>query len=154
LRQLNIKQGDAADLGNVVQVKTDATEPLQSGGALMLGGDQDCYGSCTDPTQAFNGLMDEVLSALVSACRTSLKCSRYANTTFQSQQVGEGVTPACSYTTANAGTCTYICCYHDRYAANAGPHLECGTQPEGYHQQHEAGGRHSWPTWLGRLLEV
>ncbi|DBA75072.1 TPA: hypothetical protein ACH3X1_010405 [Trebouxia sp. C0004] len=52
--------GDAADLGNVVQVKIDATEPLQSGGALVLGGDQDCYGSCTDPTQAFNGLIDEV----------------------------------------------------------------------------------------------
>jgi len=44
-----------------VQVKTQSTEPLQSGGALMLGGDQDCYGSCTDSTQAFNGLMDEVL---------------------------------------------------------------------------------------------
>ncbi|DBA68967.1 TPA: hypothetical protein ACH3X2_013140 [Trebouxia sp. C0005] len=44
----------------MAEVKTDATEPLQSGGALMLGGDQDCYGSCTDPTQAFNGLMDEV----------------------------------------------------------------------------------------------
>ncbi|DBB17388.1 hypothetical protein WJX82_010714 [Trebouxia sp. C0006] len=44
----------------MAEVKTGATEPLQSGGALMLGGDQDCYGSCTDSFQAFNGLMDEV----------------------------------------------------------------------------------------------
>lgn len=43
-----------------MQVMTNSTEPLQSGGALMLGGDQDCYGGCTDPAQAFNGLMDEV----------------------------------------------------------------------------------------------
>lgn len=26
----------------------------------MLGNDQDCYGGCTDSTQAFYGLMDEV----------------------------------------------------------------------------------------------
>ena len=62
MRQLNSKQAIAADLGSVVQVKTGATEPLQSGGALMLGGDQDCYGSCTDSFQAFNRLMDEVSS--------------------------------------------------------------------------------------------
>ena len=33
---------------------------MQAGGALMLGGEQDCYGGCTDASQAFYGLMDEV----------------------------------------------------------------------------------------------
>lgn len=42
------------------QVETGATEPIQPGGALMLGGDQDCYGGCSDTTQAYHGLMDEV----------------------------------------------------------------------------------------------
>lgn len=42
------------------KVETGATEPLQSGGALMLGADQDCYAGCTDSTQAYHGLMDEV----------------------------------------------------------------------------------------------
>ena len=42
------------------QVETGATEPIQPGGALMLGADQDCYGGCSDPTQAYHGLMDEV----------------------------------------------------------------------------------------------
>ena len=28
----------------------------------MLGGEQDCYGGCTDAGQAFYGLMDEVRS--------------------------------------------------------------------------------------------
>eukprot|EP01026_Neomeris_dumetosa_P051141 TRINITY_DN4496_c0_g1_i1.p1 TRINITY_DN4496_c0_g1~~TRINITY_DN4496_c0_g1_i1.p1 ORF type:complete len:1030 (-),score=176.63 TRINITY_DN4496_c0_g1_i1:568-3657(-) len=36
------------------------TRPLQSGGALMLGAEQDCYGGCTDPHQGYYGLMDEV----------------------------------------------------------------------------------------------
>ncbi|GAX75344.1 hypothetical protein CEUSTIGMA_g2789.t1, partial [Chlamydomonas eustigma] len=36
------------------------TKPLEPGGALMLGGEQDCYGGCTDPSQGFNGLLDEV----------------------------------------------------------------------------------------------
>ncbi len=93
---MNNKQAVAADLGNVVQVKTGATEPLQSGGALMLGGDQDCYGSCTDSFQAFNGLMDEVLSALAPASRMSLNYCIYAYTTSESQQAGECITPACS----------------------------------------------------------
>lgn len=119
----------------------------------MLGGDQDCYGSCTDPTQAFNGLMDEVLSAFAPACGMSLNYSSYANMTCKSQQVSEGVTPACSYNRANAGTCIYNCC-HARYCVHTGPHLECGAQPEGDHQQHEAGGWHSWPAWLSGLLEV
>lgn len=43
-----------------LKVETGATEPIQPDGALMLGGDQDCYGGCTDPTQAYHGLMDEV----------------------------------------------------------------------------------------------
>ena len=43
-----------------VQAKSGKTAPLQSGGAFMLGGEQDCYGGCTDSGQAFYGLMDEV----------------------------------------------------------------------------------------------
>lgn len=39
---------------------THKTAPLEPGGAFMLGGEQDCYGGCTDPTQGFNGLLDEV----------------------------------------------------------------------------------------------
>ena len=42
------------------QAKSGKTAPLQSGGAFMLGGEQDCYGGCTDSGQAFYGLMDEV----------------------------------------------------------------------------------------------
>lgn len=30
----------------------------------MLGGEQDCYGGCTDSMQAFYGLMDEVMLSL------------------------------------------------------------------------------------------
>ena len=33
---------------------------MESDGAFMLGNEQDCYGGCTDSTQAFYGLMDEV----------------------------------------------------------------------------------------------
>ena len=36
------------------------TEPLQPGGALMLGAEQDCYAGCTDQGQGFFGEMDEV----------------------------------------------------------------------------------------------
>ena len=43
-----------------LKVKTGSTKPIQPDGALMLGGDQDCYGGCTDTTQAYHGLMDEV----------------------------------------------------------------------------------------------
>ena len=41
---------------------TGRTDPLQPGGALMLGNEQDCYGSCTDLGQAYNGMMDEACS--------------------------------------------------------------------------------------------
>ena len=37
---------------------------MQAGGAFMLGGEQDCYGGCTDATQAFYGLMDEVCATV------------------------------------------------------------------------------------------
>lgn len=47
---------------NVWQATTNKTDLLQSDGAFMLGNDQDCYGGCTDSTQAFYGLMDEVRS--------------------------------------------------------------------------------------------
>lgn len=36
----------------------------------MLGGEQDCYGGCTDASQAFYGLMDEV-----GAFHTIVLCS-------------------------------------------------------------------------------
>lgn len=45
---------------SVVQIASAKTSPLQAGGAFMLGGEQDCYGGCTDAGQAFYGLMDEV----------------------------------------------------------------------------------------------
>ncbi len=44
----------------MVQAKTEKTSPLESNGAFMLGNEQDCYGGCTDSTQAYYGLMDEV----------------------------------------------------------------------------------------------
>lgn len=44
---------------------------MQAGGALMLGGEQDCYGGCTDASQAFYGLMDEVC-AVVSVSLSQL----------------------------------------------------------------------------------
>ena len=43
-----------------MQATSRKTAPLQSGGAFMLGGEQDCYGGCTDSGQSFYGLMDEV----------------------------------------------------------------------------------------------
>ncbi|KAK9918751.1 hypothetical protein WJX75_006574 [Coccomyxa subellipsoidea] len=44
----------------MAETASGKTTPLQSGGAFMLGGEQDCYGGCTDAGQAFYGLMDEV----------------------------------------------------------------------------------------------
>jgi hypothetical protein len=44
----------------MTSVDTNKTQPLKEGGALMLGGEQDCYGGCTDRGQGFYGLMDEV----------------------------------------------------------------------------------------------
>ena len=49
---------------------TGKTEPLQPGGALMLGNEQDCYGGCTDIGQAYNGFIDE-------ACRAPFHCMVY-----------------------------------------------------------------------------
>lgn len=34
----------------------------------MLGNEQDCYGGCTDSTQAFYGLMDEVSAFPAESC--------------------------------------------------------------------------------------
>ena len=51
-----------------MQAKTGKTSPMESDGAFMLGNEQDCYGGCTDSTQAFYGLMDEV-TALQKLCR-------------------------------------------------------------------------------------
>lgn len=39
---------------------TGKTEPLVSDGALILGGEQDCFAGCTDPLQGYYGLMDEI----------------------------------------------------------------------------------------------
>ncbi|GMH36287.1 hypothetical protein BSKO_04155 [Bryopsis sp. KO-2023] len=44
----------------VGKAQSGRTTPLQKGGALMLGGEQDCFGGCTDPHQGFYGMMDEV----------------------------------------------------------------------------------------------
>ena len=52
----------------MVQAKTEKSEPLESDGAFMLGNEQDCYGGCTDSTQAFYGLMDEVGLTVTYLC--------------------------------------------------------------------------------------
>eukprot|EP00210_Caulerpa_lentillifera_P002634 g2516.t1 len=39
---------------------TKKKNQIEKGGAFMLGGEQDCFGGCTDPKQGFYGLMDEV----------------------------------------------------------------------------------------------
>ncbi len=61
----------------VSSATTGKTEPLQPGGALMLGNEQDCYGGCTDIGQAYNGLIDEVVVRTVvldrSVCIRQLK---------------------------------------------------------------------------------
>ena len=44
----------------MLQTPTGKTGRMRSGGALMLGEEQDCYAGCTDKEQAFYGLMDEV----------------------------------------------------------------------------------------------
>jgi len=44
----------------MAEAKTEKNSPLESDGAFMLGNEQDCYGGCTDSTQAYYGLMDEV----------------------------------------------------------------------------------------------
>jgi len=44
----------------MVESRTGKTATLDPHGALMLGGEQDCFGGCTDPGQGFNGLLDEV----------------------------------------------------------------------------------------------
>eukprot|EP00884_Botryococcus_braunii_P003507 jgi/Botrbrau1/13157/Bobra.0187s0105.1 len=42
------------------EAKTGKKNPIQSGGAMMLGSEQDCYGGCTEEDQSYFGLMDEV----------------------------------------------------------------------------------------------
>lgn len=44
----------------VAKAVTGKTDPLVPDGALMLGGEQDCFGGCTDPHQGFYGMMDEI----------------------------------------------------------------------------------------------
>ncbi|KAK9844409.1 hypothetical protein WJX74_002134 [Apatococcus lobatus] len=44
----------------MAETPSKRTSPLRSGGALMLGGEQDCYGGCTDAGQGYYGLLDEV----------------------------------------------------------------------------------------------
>ena len=43
-----------------VQTPTGKTAPLKQGGSIVLGGEQDCYGGCTDRGQSFYGEMDNV----------------------------------------------------------------------------------------------
>ena len=71
-----------------VQIASNKVTPLQAGGALMLGGEQDCYGGCTDAGQAFYGLMDEV-----GLSQETLVTSVWLNTVLQRQF---GVRLACS----------------------------------------------------------
>lgn len=59
-RQLDLHR--ILNFSNCMQATTEKTNPLESDGAFMLGNEQDCYGGCTDSTQAFYGLMDEVTS--------------------------------------------------------------------------------------------
>jgi len=44
----------------VAKAVTDKTDPLVPDGSFMLGGEQDCYGGCTDPRQGYYGFMDDV----------------------------------------------------------------------------------------------
>lgn len=44
----------------VASAYSQKTAPLEPGGALILGGEQDCFGGCVDPQQGFYGSMDEV----------------------------------------------------------------------------------------------
>lgn len=44
----------------VARAQSEHHEELQPNGALMLGGEQDCFAGCTDPHQGFYGMMDEV----------------------------------------------------------------------------------------------
>ena len=44
----------------VGRAKTGRTNSIKGDGYFMLGGEQDCYGGCTDPKQGYYGLMDEV----------------------------------------------------------------------------------------------
>jgi hypothetical protein len=39
---------------------TGKTQPLDPHGAFMIGGEQDCFAGCTDASQGFYGVMDEV----------------------------------------------------------------------------------------------
>ncbi|GLC46629.1 hypothetical protein PLESTM_001898600 [Pleodorina starrii] len=44
----------------MASARSHRTAPLDPNGAFMLGGEQDCFGGCVDPSQGFHGLMDEV----------------------------------------------------------------------------------------------
>eukprot|EP00879_Flechtneria_rotunda_P000467 GHRR01000568.1.p1 GENE.GHRR01000568.1~~GHRR01000568.1.p1 ORF type:complete len:1094 (+),score=373.48 GHRR01000568.1:402-3284(+) len=44
----------------VASAYTHKTNPLEPGGAFVLGAEQDCFGGCTDPSQGFFGAIDEV----------------------------------------------------------------------------------------------
>ena len=44
----------------MVTTQTARTEPLRPGGTMILGAEQDCYGGCTESSQSFYGMMDDV----------------------------------------------------------------------------------------------
>lgn len=71
--------------GSVVgRAITKKTKPIEEGGAFMLGGEQDCFGGCTDPKQGFYGLMDEV--RIWKAVRSQDEIVRYMRSTGEELQ--------------------------------------------------------------------
>eukprot|EP00210_Caulerpa_lentillifera_P004763 g4547.t1 len=63
---------------------TGKDTPIQDNGVFMLGGEQDCYGGCTDPKQGFYGLMDEV--RIWKAVRTQEEIVRHMRSTGEELQ--------------------------------------------------------------------
>lgn len=64
----------------------------------MLGGEQDCYGGCTDAGQAFYGLMDEASSCHTLLCHALLQ---KAVVTCSLRRPGDLCDPWCSLSSAS-----------------------------------------------------